>query len=141
MKKRILNFVLAISLAVTVFSVGIFAKDSTAAKAKLFYQRALEISQSSLENKIPGIVEGSIYNVVLLKKYYPNADYSNVIDELNKIAESYPVTSIRYKAHLASMYLTMGNGIEVSPKKDTYEHEYIFKQIADQLESKLLVAN
>ncbi len=141
MKKRILNFVLVFSLAVTVFSADILAKDSTVTKTKVNYQRALEIFQSSLENKIPGIVEGSIYNVILLKNYYPKADYSNVIEELNKIAENYPVASVRYKAHLAVMYLTMNNGIELSPKQNVYEHEYIFKQIADQLESKLLVSN
>ncbi len=141
MRKRILNFVLIFSLAVTAFSANIFAKDSTETKAKINYQRALEIFRSSLESRIPGIVEGSIYNVVLLKKYYPNADYSNVIDELNKIAEDYPVASIRYKAHLATMYLTMSNGIEVEPRRNVYEHEYLFKQIADQLESKLLVSN
>jgi len=141
MKKRIVDFVLVFSLAVTVFSVNVFAKDSTSAKTKVDYQKALEIFQSSLENKIPGIVEGSIYNVILLKNYYPNADYSNVIDKLNKISEEYPVASIRYKAHLASMYLSMSNGIEVHPQRNVYTHEYLFKQIADQLETKLLVAN
>ena len=141
MKTRIMNFVLVFSLAITIFSANIFAKDRTASKVKVNYKQALKIFQSSLENDIPGIVEGSIYNVVLLKNYYPNADYSNIIDKLNKIAEDYPVASIRYKAHLASMYLTMGNGIEVSPKKNVYDHEYLFKQIADQLETKLLVAN
>lgn len=141
MKIRVLNLAVVFSLAVTVFSLNVFAKDSTSSKAQVNYQRALEVFQSSLDNDIPGIVEGSIYNVILLKNYYPNADYSNVIDKLNKISEEYPVPSIRYKAHLASMYLTMSSGIEIHPKRNVLDHEYLFKQIADQLESKLLVAN
>ncbi len=141
MKNRVVSFVLALLLMTTVLSFNVFAKDSTTAKAKVNYRLALKVSQSSLDNSIPGIVEGTIYNVVVLKKYCPDADYSNIIDKLNKISQEYPVTSIRYKAHLASMYLTMGNGIEVRPRKDVFEHEYLFKQIADQLETKLLVSN
>lgn len=141
MRIMILNFLLVVLITAIVFTADVFAKDSTAAKSKIDYQRIIKISQSSLENDVPGIVEGSIYNVILLKKYYPNADYSEIIEKLNKISDSFPVASIKYKAHLASMYLTMSNGIDIHPLSNVYDHEYLFKQIAEQLETKLLVAN
>ena len=106
--------------------------------------KAYKVCPASLDSDIQGIVESSIYNVILLKKYYPTADYSSIIDRLNEISEKNTDPSIRFKAHLASTYLSFSSLINVQPKTHKmYEidPEYIYKQITDQLENKLFVSN
>jgi len=78
--------------------------------------------------------------VILLKKYYPSANYSDIIDKLNEIAEKNIDPSIRFKAHLASIYLNFYDIIDIRPKFD-FDHEYIYKQITGQLENNLVVYN
>ena len=107
-------------------------------------EKAYKVCPLSLESNIQGIVESSIYNVILLKKYYPAADYSWIIDKLNEISEKNTDPTIRFKAHLASTYLSFSSLINVQPKSHKmheFDSEYIFKQITDQLENKLFVSN
>lgn len=140
MKKKILDVVLAFVISAAVFSANAEVK-SQYKFSDAFYQKTLKVFQSSLESDIPGIVESTIYNVVVLKKYYPSADYNKIVNELNDIAVDNASPAIRYKAHLASMYLTLNGIVVVHPIRNTYEHEYIFKQISEQLENKLLTSN
>ena len=88
---------------------------------------------SSLESKIPGIVESSIYNVIVIKNYLPGANYDEIIDKLNEISERNPDPAIRVKAHLATIYLNSSDIINVVPKHNVFDHENIFKQITDSL--------
>ena len=107
-------------------------------------EKAYKVCPLSLESNIQGIVESSIYNVILLKKYYPAADYSWIIDKLNEISEKNTDPTIRFKAHLASTYLSFSSLINVQPKSHEmyeFDSEYIYKQITDQLENKLFVSN
>lgn len=132
-----LRYGLIVIVLAGLFSANAFAQDPDwTARAK----KAYEVCSSSLNSDIPGIVESSIYNAILIKKYYPGANYSSIISKLNRIAEDNADPSIRFKAHLASIYLTFTDGISIKPKHDTFDHEYLFRQIADQLESKLLVS-
>jgi hypothetical protein len=85
-------------------------------------------------------VKIKIYNSIVVKKYYPEADFRRIIDKLNQIAEVNTDPSIRFKAHLASIYLSFSGIINVEPQHHTFDHEYIFRQITDQLENKLLVS-
>ena len=139
MKRSKSLFVFGLVLFVTLFTVISSAKDNRNRDAA-YYQKLIRIFPESLNSNIPGIVESTIYNIVVLKKYYPSGDYDHIIDMLNRISDQYPEPSIRYKAHLASMYLSMSN-IVVHPLMKVEDHGYIFKQIADQLENKLLVSN
>ncbi|MCG6914718.1 hypothetical protein LJE86_12440 [bacterium BMS3Abin03] len=131
--------------AVVVFSISTYGQnDDIATPKQSILDLAYKVCPKSLDSDIPGIVESSIYNVILLKKYYPSADYSNIIDKLNEISEKNVDPGIRFKAHLASMYLNFSSLIHVQPKSfPDYENEpeYIYKQITNQLESKLFVSN
>jgi hypothetical protein len=135
MKKITYTLLLAL-LTLTVFSGSSFAEEKKAPK-KTVVQRAFEVFPKSLDSDYQGIVESTIYNVILLKKYYPNENYSSFVKKLNEIAEESTDPSIRYKAHLASTYLTFSDMIQVQPKDHVYEREYLFKQITDQLENKV----
>lgn len=95
----------------------------------------------SLESDIRGIVEGSLYNIVLCKKYFSALDYKTTSDKLQWLIAENKSSSITYKAHLVLMYLSNAENIDITPKSDPETHDYIFRQISKELESKLLANN
>ncbi len=129
---------LVILVSSVVFSSNLFAQGNKMVSKQLIAEKAYKIIPKSLESNIPGIVESTIYNLVEIKKYYPAGNYSNVIEKLNDIAQNYPDKTIRAKAYLASIYLSSRDFIEVHPVENYFSHDYIFKQIAEQLENKLV---
>ena len=131
---------LVLFVTAIIFSVSSYAQGSEYTPKETILKKAYEVCPQSLNSDVSGIVEASIYNVILLKKYYPSADYSSIADKLNKIAEKNTDPSIRFKAHLASIYLSFNEIINVQPKF-IFDHEYIYKQITDQLENNLVVKN
>ena len=143
--KNIIKLTAILFTAVLVFSFSTYGQnDDMSAPKNSILVKAYKMCPASLDSDVQGIVESSIYNIILLKKFYPSADYSDIIDKLNEISEKNVNPSIRFKAHLASMYLSFSNLINVQPKKfQKYEFdpEYIYKQITNQLESKLFVSN
>jgi hypothetical protein len=108
---------------------------------KVKQEKIIQNFTSSMKSSYPGIVEGTIYNIVIFKKYYPELDFSAVLPLLNESAQNSEDASLRFKAHLASMYLTNEPGVEITPVSRPSDHEYIFRQIAEQLEKKFLVSN
>ncbi len=139
--KMISKKILVTTLVVLTFAVVVFAQPGSNVDKKEYVSKALDVCSSSLQEKVPGIVESTIYNIVLLKKFYPEANYKVINEELNNVAVNNPNAALRYKAHLASMYLSYGSNIEIVPQTKPMDHEYLFRQLADQLESKLLVTN
>lgn len=137
---RNLNRFLVLLVAGIIFSASSYAQGNNYTPTVTVLKKAYEVCPQSLDSNVPGIVEASIYNVILLKKYYPTADYSSIVNKLNKIAEKNMDPSIRFKAHLASIYLSFSEIINVQPKF-IFDHEYIYKQITDQLEKNLVVKN
>ena len=122
-------------------SIRIDAQPKYSAKDRPDIEKAMKIFPESLKSNVPGIVESTIYNVVVYKKYFPEKDYSKVLSVLNSVARENENPAIRYKAYLAEMYLNSGSRIDIKPTTPALEHEYIFIQIADQLEKNLLVAD
>ncbi len=139
MKKVVYNMVLVMFAVLAITSTN-FGEQKKNALNKQVIENALREFPNSLKIGVPGIIESTIYNIVLVKKYFPDEDYNNVIKALSKVAQSSDDPSLKFKAHLALIYLTYGSDIELKPIRDTYDHEYIFKQISEQLEKKLLVA-
>jgi hypothetical protein len=103
-------------------------------------ERIMENFKASLKSEYRGIVEGTMYNIIIYKKYYPQLDYTDLLNVLNQYSLTNDDVALRYQAQLASLYLTHTNTITIEPVEHPSEHEYIFRQIADQLESKFLVA-
>ncbi len=139
--KRAGKFILLIFSTVSIFSTYVSAQENKMVPQSGIVERAFSTCPASLDSEIPGIVESTIYNIICIKKFYPQADYSDIISKLNEISEKNSDPSISFKAHLASIYLTIGDLIDVQPEKGRFEHEYLFKQITEQLENKLLVTN
>lgn len=95
----------------------------------------------ALESDINGIVEGSIYNIILSKKYFPTLDYTKVTEKFQRLLLESKSSAISYKAHLALLYLTNAEQIEIHPVSDYESYDYLFKQISEGLADRLLVSN
>lgn len=95
----------------------------------------------SLESEIPGIVEGSIYNIVLCKRYFSALDYSAANAKLKWVIAESTSPSMSYKAHLALIYLSHSDRIDITPVSKADSYDYLFRQISDELKSKLLVTS
>ena len=134
------SFIISAFIFTVLFSCSIVAQQQGSDKYEQKAKKAFNVILTSLEHEVKGVVECTIYNAVLVKKYYPSADFSGIIDKLNEIAVENPDPSMRVKAFLAAVYLNSSNIIDVIPDPDTFEHEYIYKQIAEQLRNKLLVS-
>ncbi len=132
--------------SVTLAAVLVFAITATsqtkAPESKTFnHPRNFREFDYSLQSEIPGIVESTIYTVVLYKNRFPDLDYSRLQSGLDEVARESKDVSISYKARLASMYLNYSANINITPASPAFDHEYLFRQIAEQLEQKLLAAH
>ncbi len=95
----------------------------------------------ALESKIPGIVEGSLYNIVLCRKYFSKLDYTTTVEKLKWLIAENKSSSLNYKTHLALLYLTDADNINITPKSDPETHDYLFRQLSKEFEEKMLVSN
>ena len=137
--KRNISKVLVIVFSLLTLGT-VFAQPAQSRYSDKVLKQGLKVFPVYLKSDYQGIVESTIYNIVVLKSYFPNADYKSLINKLNDVAEDNSNPAIRYKAHLASMYLTLGNNIKVVSAETVNDHEKVFRQIADQLERELLVS-
>ena len=129
-------------LAAATFFVLAVAQQSFPVDKAFVKKHALEMYELNLHRSdIPGIVESTLYAVVECKNRFPDLDYSRLLNTVNKVSQESNGISIGFKAHLVSMYLTHSLEIQIAPVPDSDDHEYLFKQIADQLEKKTLVMN
>jgi hypothetical protein len=130
-----------VALIVLAVTVSIDAHPNYSEKSRPDIEKAFKFFPSSLKSEIPGIVESTIYNVVVYKKYFPEKNYDKIVNALNVVARENSDPAIRYKAYLAATYLNSASKVDIKPESPAEEHEYIFIQIADQLEKNLLVAD
>jgi hypothetical protein len=127
--------------AVLIFAFTGSAQTNGTESRSLNHERTFKVFETSLQSDIPGIVESTIYTVVLYKNRFPDLDYSRLGNELDEVARDNKDVAISYKARLASMYLTYSSNIQITPVSPAVDHEYLFRQIAEQLEQKLLAAH
>lgn len=127
-------------LILLAFSIRIDAQPNFSVKKKANLEKAIQVFPASLKSDIPGIVESTIYNIVVYKNYFPEKNYDKIANILSSVAHENYDPAIRYKAYLAEMYLNSSANVSLKPESPAQDHEYIFIQIADQLEKNLLVA-
>ena len=133
-------------LAATFVIIGVAATanaQESNSNTKAFNQKiAFKQFENSLQSSdYPGIVESTLYTVVQCKDRFPEFDYSQLRDAVNKVMKENGDMSLAYKAYLVSMYLSHSSDIQVTPFEYSNDHEQLFKQIADQLEAKFLAFN
>jgi hypothetical protein len=94
--KYILTFIFCLIITTSVS----FAQESDKS-----IDTAMSTYLTNLNSTSPGVVENTIENVMVLKLYYPNKDYSSFIQKLDEINLSDHPNTIRVKALIAANYL------------------------------------
>jgi hypothetical protein len=89
-------------------------------------------------NEYPGIVESTVYNIVICKSRFPGLNYSELAGVLKQVAEENNNPAIRYKAQLAYMYLNFSSTIDLIPGETSPND--VFKEISEKLEQKFLAS-
>jgi hypothetical protein len=142
MKKSTWSFAVTFSIlfscSIAAQQLGSLSYNSQAINYEHQAEKAFGVIPALLDSKVQGIVESAVYTAIEVRKYYPSADYTEMIEKLNRIAEKNPDPSIRLEAYLAGIYLSSNNIMDVEPDHGSYEHDYLYKQIMEQLENKVL---
>lgn len=140
MRSRVKTTVATILLSMIV-ATGAMAHPDAAEKKGMDPKLAMRNFEYSLQWKeIPGIVESTIYNVVIFKSRFPGLDYAHLETLLQRVSKESNDPSIGYKAELAYMYLNYSLEIDTASQTGPADHESVFKQISEQLEKKFLVS-
>ena len=116
--------------------LGIFTKTafSQEQKSQEYLEKAIVAYEHSLDFKMPSVVESAIYNVIVMKKFYPDEDYSDLVDTINDLVADGKTPTLRYKAQLASLYFEYPQLFKNIEFKNTKEKpEFYFKQISEKL--------
>jgi hypothetical protein len=138
MNKYLSQFLTA-AVVILVTVSGALAQDNYKAETKINQKEVFQEFEICLQRSdVPGFVESTLYTIVQCKDRYPELDYSRILKLVDRVAKEDGNSSIGYKAYLVSMYLTHSSEIHVKPIPFADQHDYLFKQIADQLEGKYL---
>jgi len=134
--------IFATAVMALIIASGATAHPDKPEKSGTYQALALKNFEYSLHlEEYPGIVESTIYNVVIFKNRFPQLDYAQLASLLQRVAEDNQDASISYKAQLAYMYLSNSSMIDLTPESASSNHGYIFKQISEQLEQKFLASH
>jgi hypothetical protein len=140
MKQFTKNMVVLL-IGVLAFGAAALAGPNERAVRNHIVDLSMKNFRQSLKSDIPGVVEGTISDVIVFKKLYPDLDFDGIKDRLNEVAETSKVPVISYEAHLATIYLTHPAQFEIVPNENPERQDDVFRQIADQLQKQLIGVN
>lgn len=95
----------------------------------------------NLESDVNGIVESTLFGIMLMKKYYPDQDYSQMKNEVYLLSSEGNTAEIRVKAQLTAMYLDFTSWFsDVDFADKDNPHKY-FAKISERIQTNLLTSN
>jgi hypothetical protein len=100
------------------------------------FHRAFAIS---LRHENPGVAESGLENALLLKLARPDADLSDLKDEIDELADRGVTPVIRYKAALAKQVYENPGIFTVLSQTDYITGDEVFAAVARRLEQSYLV--
>ena len=103
------------ALIVTAFASSAFARQS-----EKRINASIEGYTQAIESGATQLTETAIYNVIRFNRKYPTADYTNVLEALNRTSIEGENEQIRFKAHLA---VTVMKNNELLTGVEFYEFE------------------
>lgn len=131
--------ILVMAALVGIFSKTLFAQEQ---RSQEYLDKAVKAYEHSLDFKLPAVVESAIYNVIVMKQYYPKEDYSDILDMFKDLAADGKTATVRYKAQLASLYFEYPELFKnIEFEKSTENADKYFKEISDKLVSYPLALN
>lgn len=87
-----------------------------------------------LDSDVTTLVESAIFNVMALKKRYPESDYSAVISKLTDLSLKSENPTIRYKAFLALNYFKNKEWFGDYQFVNQADHDIVFDDIARKMD-------
>lgn len=96
---------------------------------------------NNLDSDINGVVESTLFGIMLIKKEYPAFDYNELRETVYDLSAAGRTPEIRVKAQLCAMYLDFTNwfnDVEFTEKENPSKY---FAQISERVQSNLLTAN
>ena len=97
-------------------------------------KRSLPNYYKALNSDNQGLVESAIENLVKLKLYAPDLDYSKVAEKLDQLADDGQSIQIKYKAFVANLYIESPEKFNWLSSEDKNEQVKIFDTMFAQLE-------
>ncbi len=137
MKNRILSLALLVLLFVTALEAG--SKDKRYSNEYL--KKAENNSIFTMKEGINPLVESTIYNMIAFKSYVPDWTFDRIVETLNTLSIEGNTASIRYRAQLASLFITYPQLFEDVTVPGSEKAEELFKTLSDRIENKLFASN
>ena len=119
-------------ILIFIFSIVISATTSFAQLSDKTADKAVKSYLISLNYSNPGIVESAIENIMVLKLYYPERDYSQIIQKLDELRLTNTQKNIRVKAFIAANYLKYPQQSNLGTKNS---HKVAIKKLLDSVDS------
>ncbi len=138
MNTRVKFFTLAALLFSVASSLVYGQVDTTVIGSQKMQKLLNTVFTRSLQSNIPGIVEGTMHHIIVCKKYFPSLNYTSVTEGLTELIQKSEDQKISYEAYLAKQYVSYNSRIAITPVSRPETYDYIFKQIAVELQNKLL---
>lgn len=118
-------------------------KDSTQ-EMSLNLDRVEKNYLHALQSSNEGVVESTIYNILMLKLKFPNREIGEIKDELKQLAMEGNEQSVRYKAYIAMNFIGevqwLSQYKEVAFLLESSDQEQLFRILADELKKGYLTS-
>ncbi len=101
-----------------IFCLVISTSTSFAQSSDQSFDKVAKAYLTGLSYSNPGVVESTIENIMILKLYYPEEDFSQVISKLEKLTLGNAKKTIRVKAFIAANYLINPQQFNVVKKRN-----------------------
>ncbi len=88
-----------------IFCIVLSTSTSFAQTSNQSFDKIINSYLTGLNYSNPGVVESTIENIMILKLYYPEQDYSQVIQKLDELKLENVKKAIQVKAFIATNYL------------------------------------
>ena len=119
---------------ITLTIILLLSINSGIAQSNKVAKAALPNYYKAINSDNHGVIESAIENLVKLKLYAPDLDYSKVAEKLDQLTEDGQTIQIKYKAFVANLYLESPEKFNWLSSEDKDEQAKLFDTMFAQLE-------
>jgi len=143
MKNLIIHFIFTFLILT---STLVIPKSSLPDNKKM--EIALDNCVLALNSGVTGMVESTLFMIMVCKEKYPDLDYKKIIIELSSLSVEGETPVIRQKAFISKTYLENSDWFEnLSFQKSENQDEYLyneagyFREINERIQNKIFAMN
>ena len=140
----------AIAKTLTLVILFTFFENNVAAQVPNYSDETLKnvekMSIQSMDSDMNSLVESVIFNMVAFKVYRPDWDFDEILTKLNDLSLNGNSVTIRYKAQLASLFISHYSMFDSVIANNTAEFFKLgsaefFKLVADRFQHEMVAVN